>query len=317
MRLRVALFSSLLAATLAITGCDDSSTTPDNASKISIEHAQGTTRVPLNPQKVIILNPSVLDNADALNIKVAGVPQTSTHLPTFLSKYSGAEYMNAGTLFEPNYEALSQAKPDLIIAGGRAVDAYDKLSAIAPTIALDVDTQHFTQSLSQRTEQLASIFGKEEEAKTLLANFTSKIDTIKQKSANAGSAMVLMVSGGKMSAYTPGSRFGFIFDELGFTPAATFEQTGRHGNVVTSEFILNANPDWLFVLDRDNAIGRAEGQPAQQVLDNPLIHKTKAWQDGRIIYLDSASLYIAGGVQSYTQLMDQISSVLDKQVSEQ
>ena len=129
--------------------------------------------------------------------------------------------------------------------------------------------------------------------------------------------MVLMISGGKMSAYTPGSRFGFVFDELGFTPAATFTETGRHGNVVTSEFILNANPEWLFVLDRDNAIGRAEGQSAQQILDNPLIRKTKAWQNNHIIYLDSASLYIAGGVQSYTQLMDKINTVLDKQTAAQ
>ncbi|EPU6226725.1 siderophore ABC transporter substrate-binding protein [Yersinia enterocolitica] len=317
MRLRLALFSSLLALTAVLTGCDNSSATPEDTAKISIEHAQGTTQVPLNPQKVIILNPSVLDTADALNIKVAGVPQTSTHLPAFLSKYTGSEYLNAGTLFEPDYEALSQAKPDLIIAGGRAQDAYDKLSAITPTIALDIDPKHFTQSLTQRTEQLASIFGKEEEAKTLLGKFTSQIDAIKQKSANAGSAMVVMVSGGKMSAYTPGSRFGFIFDELGFTPAASFTEAGNHGNVVTSEFILNANPEWLFVLDRDNAIGRTENQSAQQILDNPLIRKTKAWQNDQVVYLDSASLYIAGGVQSYMQLMDKISSVLDKQVAAQ
>lgn len=118
MRLRLALFSSLLALTAVLTGCDNSSATPEDTAKISIEHAQGTTQVPLNPQKVIILTPSVLDTADALKIKVAGVPQTSTHLPAFLSKYTGSEYLNAGTLFEPDYEALSQAKPDLIIAGG-------------------------------------------------------------------------------------------------------------------------------------------------------------------------------------------------------
>ncbi|CNL44128.1 siderophore ABC transporter substrate-binding protein [Yersinia aldovae] len=317
MRLRTALFLSLLMATAILTGCDDSSAPPETTAKISIEHAQGTTQVPLNPQKVIILNPSVLDTADALSINVAGVPQTSTHLPAFLSKYSGSGYLNAGTLFEPDYEALSQAKPDLIIAGGRAQDAYDKLSAIAPTISLDIDSQNFTQSLTHRTEQLASIFGKEKEAKVLLGNFTSQINSIKQKSANAGSAMVLMVSGGKMSAYTPGSRFGFVFDELGFTPAATFTETGRHGNVVTSEFILNANPEWLFVLDRDNAIGRTEGQSAQQILDNPLIRKTKAWQNNHVIYLDSSSLYIAGGIQSYSQLMDKVSSVLDKQAAAQ
>lgn len=311
MRLRVALFSSAVTAALALTGCDSASKDADAAPKITLEHAQGSTQVPLHPQKVVILNPATLDNADALHISVAGVPQTDSHLPPFLAKYSGSSYLNAGTLFEPNYEALSNAKPDLIIAGGRAHDAYDKLSAIAPTIALDVDPQHFTQSLTQRTEQLASLFGKEEEAKALLSNFDAQIAALKAKSANAGSAMVLMISGGKMSAYSPGSRFGFVFDELGFKPAVNFPQSGKHGNVVSSEFILNANPDWLFVMDRDNAIGRPEGQSAQQVLDNPLIEKTNAWKNQHVVYLDSASLYIAGGIQSYSRMMDKISAALD------
>ncbi|MFS2224831.1 siderophore ABC transporter substrate-binding protein [Pantoea sp. B65] len=313
MKLRLALTSSLVAATFIIGGCGAAAAEDNKTAGISIEHAQGTTRVPVNPRQVIILNPATLDIADALQIPVAGVPQTSTHLPPFLAKYQGKPYLNAGTLFEPDYEALSNAKPDLIIAGGRAHDAYDKLSEIAPTIALDIDNQHFVESLSQRTEQLAAIFGKQPQAKTLLDGFRQKIAALKVKSADAGTAMVLMISGGKMSAYTPGSRFGFVFDVLGFKPAASFAQTGRHGNVVSSEFILQTNPQWLFVLDRDNAIGRKEGQSAQQVLDNPLIRKTAAWQNKHIVYLDSASLYIAGGLQSYSQLMDNISSTLDQQ----
>lgn len=311
MRLRAALFASFVTASLALTGCDDSSAQSTAGASLSVEHAQGNTQVPLNPKKVIVLNPATLDIVDALKIPVAGVPQSSTHLPSYLAKYSGSSYLNAGTLFEPDYEALSNAKPDLIIAGGRAHDAYDKLSELAPTIALDIDPQHFMPSLAQRTNQLGEIFGKQAEAKTLLESFTAQTEKIKQKSAHAGSAMIIMISGGKMSAYSAGSRFGFIFDQLGFTPAATFPQTGKHGNVVSSEFILNANPDWLFVLDRDNAIGRAEGQSAQQVLDNPLIEKTNAWKNQRVIYLDSASLYIAGGIQSYTQLMDKVSTALD------
>jgi len=312
MKLHFALASSLVAASLILTGCDNASAEAKESATVSIKHEQGTTQVPVNPKKVIVLNPSTLDIVDALNILVAGVPQNSTHLPPFLAKYSGKEYLNAGTLFEPDYEALSNAKPDLIIAGGRARDAYNKLSAIAPTIALDIDSQHFVDSLTERTEQLGSIFDKQQEAKTLLDNFNQKITEVKAKSANAGSAMVVMISGGKMSAYTPGSRFGFVFDVLGFKPAANFTQTGRHGNVVSSEFILQTNPQWLFVLDRDNAIGRNEGQSAQQVLDNPLIAKTDAWKNKHIVYLDSASLYIAGGVQSYSQLMDKISSTLDQ-----
>ncbi|WLS79173.1 siderophore ABC transporter substrate-binding protein [Erwinia pyri] len=307
---------SALAASLVITGLTIGSFplafAAEKTETLTVVHAQGTTQVPLKPQKVIILNPATLDNADALNIPVAGIPKNSAHLPPFLAKYQGDNYLNAGTLFEPDYEALANASPDLIIAGSRARDAYDKLSEIAPTIALDTDPQYFVASLTQRTEQLAAIFGKQEEAKTLLAGFAAKIAAIKAKSAQAGTAMVIMINGGKMSAYTPGSRFGFIYDALGFEPATRFKQTGRHGNVVSPEFILQTNPDWLFVLDRDNAIGRKEGQSAQQVLDNPLIRKTSAWQHQHIVYLDSASLYIAGGLQSYSQLMDTISTALDK-----
>lgn len=312
MRLSALFTSTILASALALTGCDDTNAQASASAKtIKVEHAQGTTDVAQPPQKVIVLNPSTLDNIDALQIPVAGVPKNSAHLPAFLAKYQGDAYLNAGTLFEPDYEAISNAKPDLIIAGGRAHDAYDKLSAIAPTIALDVDPKQFTQSLTQRVEQLGEIFNKQQEAKALTDAFTAHIAALREKSEHAGKAMVIMVSGGKMSAYAPGSRFGFIFDELGFKPAATFSQAGKHGNVVTSEFIMNTDPDWLFVLDRDSAIGRAEGSSAQQVLDNALMHKTKAWQNKHIVYLDSASLYIAGGIQSYTRLIENINSVLD------
>lgn len=316
MRLSSVFTATILATSLALSGCDDSTAQTASANTLNIEHAQGTTAVAPSPQKVIVLNPSTLDNMDALQIPVAGVPKNSTHLPAFLAKYQGDAYLNAGTLFEPDYEAISNAKPDLIIAGGRAHDAYDKLSAIAPTVALDVDTKNFTQSLTQRVEQLGEIFNKQQQAKALTDAFAAKISALREKSAHAGNAMVIMISGGKMSAYTPGSRFGFIFDQLGFKPAATFSEAGKHGNVVTAEFIMNTDPDWLFVLDRDSAIGRAESQSAQQVLDNALIHKTKAWQNKRIVYLDSASLYIAGGIQSYTRLMDSINAVLDNAKSE-
>lgn len=312
MRLNLALKTTLLASLLALAGCYGQAVAAEQAPTLTIEHAQGTTKVPLRPKKVIVLNPQTLDTMDALGIVVAGVPQTSAHLPPFLAKYSGGGYLNAGTLFEPDYEALSNANPDLIIAGGRAHDAYDKLSAIAPTIALDVDDQHFLASFTQRTEQLAAIFGKQEEAKKQLDAFRQQISQIKAKTANAGSALVLMVSGGKISAFGPGSRFGFIFDELGFKPATVFSETGKHGNIVTSEFVLSVNPDWLFVLDRDSAIGRPAGESAQQVLNNPLIAKTTAWQKRQVVYLDSTSMYIAGGLQSYTQLMSTVNQALDR-----
>lgn len=308
-------FSLVLA--LAVTGCDNNNkdAASNNASStktMTIEHQQGITVIPVDPQKVVVFNTATLDTMDALGIKITAVPQTSVHLPAFLSKYESSDYINAGGLFEPNYEALSNLKPDLIIAGGRSNDAYDKLSEIAPTISLAVDNKDFVNSLSQRTEQLGEIFNKEALAKQLISEFKQKIATVKDKAANHGTAMVIMINGGKMSAYGPGSRFGFIYDELGFKPATSFAESGKHGNVVNAELLLSVNPDWLFVLDRDSAIGNNEAQSAKQVLDNSLMHKTKVWQNNQIVYLDSSAMYIAGGLQTYNQLLDQINQVLDQ-----
>ncbi|WP_392559940.1 siderophore ABC transporter substrate-binding protein [Orbus mooreae] len=303
-----------------VAGCDNNDTTTattNNASTnetITIVHEQGTTTVPVNPQKVVVFNTATLDTMDALGIDViAAVPQTSVHLPDFLKKYEGSDYINAGGFFEPNYEVLSNLKPDLIIAGGRTNDAYDKLSEIAPTISLAVDTKDFVNSMVHRIEQLGQIFNKQAEAKTLTDEFKAKITKVKEKSANHGTAMVIMINGGKMSAYGPGSRFGFIYDELGFKPATSFAQTGTHGNVVNAELLLSVNPDWLFVLDRDSAIGNNEALAAKQVLDNALMHKTKVWQNNKIVYLDSSAMYIAGGLQTYNQLLDQINQVLEQE----
>ncbi|WP_141672932.1 siderophore ABC transporter substrate-binding protein [Gilliamella sp. wkB18] len=306
-------FLVLLAVLLVLVGCDNKKEQQTSANTLIIEHAQGKTNLPENPKKIVVFNTATLDIMDALNIPVTAVPQSDVHYPTFLSKYGRKDYTNVGTLFEPNYEVLSSIQPDVIVAGGRATDAYKKLNDIAPTISLDIDPNNFLSSLTQRTEQLGSIFNKQNEAKKLIADFNQKIEQLKTKTTTAGTALVIMINGGKMSAYGSKSRFGFVFDVLGFQPATTFQEAGRHGNAVTSEFILSVNPQWIFVLDRDNAIGNKEAQSAQQVLDNELIRKTAAWQQNHIVYLDSSSMYIAGGIQTYSRLMDQIGVALQSE----
>src|SRR5690606_21182190 len=110
----------------------------------------------------------------------------------------------------------------------------------------------------------------------------------------AGRVLVVLTTGGRMSAHGPGGRFGILFDEFGFTPAAEGLATGTHGQSISNEFILKTNPDWLFVLDRDAAIGR-EGASAQQLLDNDLVKQTTAGQSGQLVYLNGSNWYLIGG----------------------
>ncbi|XKM13311.1 siderophore ABC transporter substrate-binding protein [Orbaceae bacterium ac157xtp] len=308
----------LLSAAFVLTGCDDQSKTQtsstasatNNEKTRTVQHEQGVTNIPLHPQKVVVINTQTLDTMDALGVNIVGVPKSSVKLPVFLAKYEQDQYTNVGTLFEPNYELLSSLKPDLIMAGGRSADAYGKLSEIAPTISVAVDPKNMVSSMKSVTIELGEIFDKKPQADALVQQFEQKIEQVKKHVNPNDTALVIMINGGKMAAYGPGTRFGFIYDALGFKPATTFAQAGKHGNVMNAEMLLTVNPDWLFVLDRDSAIGNTKAESAQQVLDNALVHKTKVWNNNHIVYLDSSSMYLAGGIQTYMQLLDQVEQVL-------
>lgn len=85
-------------------------------------------------------------------------------------------------------------------------------------------------------------------------------------------------------------------------------EKATHGEAISFEFIRDADPDVLIVIDRLSAIGR-EGEAAAATLDNALVQETNAWKNGKVIYLDSAPIYIAGGgIQSLMGTLDQLIS---------
>ncbi|GGE94590.1 siderophore ABC transporter substrate-binding protein [Mycetocola zhadangensis] len=301
-----------LASALAVSGC--ASTPAESAPKkaaateIDVKHVQGTTEVPVNPEKVITFDMASLDTLDALGVKVAGLPQQN--VPEYLSEYAGEEYLNAGTLFEPDYEAVNAAEPDLIIVANRSAAAYEELSKIAPTIDLTLDWEDYLPSFRTNVETLAGIFEKEDEAAEALEEIDGKIDDAKELAADAGTGLIVMTNAGEITAYGTGSRFAWLHDELDLTPAIDDVEAATHGDPVSAEFILETNPDWLLVIDRDAAIGES-GSTAQQVLDNEVIAGTTAWQNDQVLYLDSVPFYVVmSGIGAVNQMVDQITDGL-------
>ncbi|NNC05824.1 siderophore ABC transporter substrate-binding protein [Corallococcus exiguus] len=276
----------------------------------TIAHAQGNTVVAEHPKQVVVFDLAALDTLDALGVDVQGV--AGEYFPGQLAKYADAKkYPRYGTLFEPDYEALHAARPDLVITGGRSSARYTKLAAMVPTIDQTTDDTHFLDTVVGNTQRLATVFGKEEQARTLVETLNQSIATLKGTTASRGKGLIVLTSGGRMSAYGPGSRFGVLHDTFGIPPAAPSLKASLHGEAVGSEFILETNPDWLFVIDRDAAIG--EGGGAQRLLDNELVHQTTAWKQGQVVYLEPANTYlIGGGIQSMRRLMEQISDVYAK-----
>ncbi|MGD6833043.1 siderophore ABC transporter substrate-binding protein [Sutcliffiella halmapala] len=277
--------------------------------ELTIKHQLGETVVPKNPQKVVVFDFGILDSLDKLDVPVLGVPQAN--IPPYLSKYEDSSYENVGSLKEPDFEKIYSLAPELIIISGRQTDAYEELSDIAPTVFLGVDTTRYMDSYKENMTALGEIFGKEDQVKTELGNVEKAINTLHEKaSALDKTSLIILTNEGNISAYGPGSRFGILHDQFGFTPADDSIEVSTHGQNVSFEYIMEKNPDYLFVIDRGAAV---EGESsAKTLLDNDLMKQVKAVKEDNVIYLDPNYWYLSGGgLTSVSEMVKEVEKVLE------
>lgn len=265
------------------------------AETVTVEHVKGTAQFTEIPQRVVVLGFGSLDVLDQIGVKPVGAPHSL--MPDYLASYKETT-TNTGSLSEPDFEAIYMLKPDVIIAENRMLKVYDKLAQIAPTIMFSIEGEQYWADAQQNWRVLGDIFGKRVEVETIIKETQASITAVNDKVASDDtSAMMLMNNGNNIAMFNKGSRFSIIFDDFGFVEsksATVAPIKGTHGNLISFEYIADAKPEVLYVLDREKAIGKSEGR-AQQLFDNPLVAATPAAQQGKIVYLDSSAWYLAGG----------------------
>lgn len=306
--------STLIALTalagLALAGCASGDGSPANSSQgndapaigdpaaadLTLSGVDGDVTLDAIPQRVVALDYASLDTLHTLGLDAAVVGTSTDLLPESLASF--ASTTNVGTFFEPDIETIAALDPDLILITGRTAgsEALPELQRLAPTVNVSPDPAHWLDSAAARAADLAALYGATDAATPHLDAIAASADAARASLASAGPGLFITVSGGKLSAYGPGSRFGFVYTDLGLVPAAEISTADSHGQEVSFEFLAQTNPQTLIVMDRDAAIGQGvEGQAAQQVLDNDLVAATDAAKNGRITYVDSADWYLVGG----------------------
>lgn len=279
-------------------------------SDIEVTHELDTEPVVVakNPETVVVFDFGILDTLDDLGVEVAGLPQAN--VPGYLEKYTDEKYTNLGSLKEPDFEALHALKPDVIFISSRQADLYDQFAEIAPTVYVGLDYSDYMTSFKHNMELVADIFGKEDEMAAELTEIDDQIAAIKEKaSAIEEKALIVLGTEGKVSAYGPSSRFGIIHDVFGFKAADDNIEASTHGQNITFEYILDTNPDLLFIIDRDAAIGN--GASAKDSIENDLVMKTNAFQNDKMIYLNGEYWYLSGGgLLSMKEMIKEVEAAL-------
>jgi len=294
MQKRLSLAVAFLTAVLvfsAVAAAEDS---------IRVVHSLGEAVVKRFPEKIVVFDYAALDIMEFLGIEPTAVAKSS--LPQYLERFKDAKYIDAGTLFEPNFERIFALQPDVIFASTRQASVYDELAQIAPTVYFEIDTDDYWGSFAYNARLTAEIFGKEDEAEAELAALAADAARVNALAGASGlRTLVLMANDGALSAYGPGSRFGIVYSEFGFTPADHNLEAATHGQNVSYEYLLQINPEAIFVIDRASTVGGSV--TAEQVLDNVLVKAIDAARNGRIAYLTSQVWYTAAGGLKATRIM--------------
>lgn len=270
--------------------------------------------VPYDPERIAILDMACLDILDSLGVGDRVVGSAGTSLDYLQDYVTDENIENLGTIKEADMEAVMACEPDVIFIGGRLSSSYDTLSEIAPVVYLSTDTEiGVVESVRKNASTIAAMFGLEDQVDELMADFDERIETL-EAFAEGKTAIVGMCTSGSFNVLGNDGRCSMIGREIGFENVGVDANvdTSTHGNEASFEYVVEKNPDYIFVMDRDAAIGTDGAQLAQDIMENELVQGTDAYKNGQLVYLEHPAVWYTaeGGVQALDLMLQDLENTL-------
>ena len=288
------------------------------ASSVSIEANDGTVDIKLPVTRAASLDNRTFEVLAQWNVPLVAAPKKL--IPSTITAYNGDDIADVGMHRDPNLEALVAAEPDLIISGQRFSKYDAQIKELAPDVPLinlePREGQPFDQELIREVTDLGEIFGKQDEAKKLVDDFNASIERAKKAYDGSSTVMAVDISGGNIGYVAPGKgrTWGPVFDLLGLKPALEVEgSTDSHtGDDISVEAIAEANPAWIFVLDRDAAITKdGSNTPAETVINgNAALQNVAALQNKHVVYAPNDT-YTNESIITYTEIFNSIADAFE------
>lgn len=267
------------------------------------------------PKNMIVIDYGFLDTLDALGVEgIVGIAANGGkgNIPTHLKeKYVNDSVADIGTLKAIDFEKVAATNPDAIFISGRQAAFYEELKEITPNVVfIGSDNENYVDGVFETVDLAAQLFGKEEKAEALKANLQAKVDQVKEKAAGYENALVAMYNDKKISGFDngPDSRFAYVYNDFGFKPSTTNITSSSHGSDFSYESILSVDPEVLLIIDRT----ASDVETIKADIENDIIKKTRAYKEGKIVYLDGVNWYFSSnGVTTEVDKLDEILNELN------
>lgn len=239
----------------------------------------GTTEVPANPQRVVVLDGPVLDACIALGVKPVGAVTAVGDQPFPAYLGSATEGVgNVGTISEPDLEAILALQPDLILSLlARHEDIYESLSAIAPTVL----SPHFATDWREGFLLFADCLNRHDATSAVVDRFDAAVAEVSSAMAPSPAettVSVIRVFDDIVRQYQASSFSGTVLEAIGLSRPAQQQGTGDTWTELSPERIRDVDAEYLFI----TLWSGATVEQLTAFTDNPLWQALPVVQAGRV-----------------------------------
>ncbi|MGG3125103.1 Fe(3+) dicitrate ABC transporter substrate-binding protein [Priestia megaterium] len=282
-KVKIVSILAIMSILLVLAGCgtNQGSSKEDSNSnqKVAIKHELGTTNVPKNPKKVVVLELSFVDALQGLGMNPVGIADDNKKDMIEKLVKGKVDYTSVGTRQQPNLEVISSLQPDLIIADVQRHKAiYKDLEKIAPTIELNSRESTYEDNIDA-FKTIAKATGKEKQAEKRLSEHKATIAQLKKelKQENGQTILPAVVRDTSFQAHTSSSYDGEFLEELGLKDAVQSKEAYAEMNL---EQLSDINPDILILANNEGKL-LTDGWKT-----NPLWKNLKAVKNNKVFVVD-------------------------------
>lgn len=274
-----------------------------------VKHALGTTDVPPDPQRVVVINQySPLDALLALNITVVGATGDPAADFPFAAwqqgRTDGIELI--GSAAEPNLEKIVALKPDLILGPSYINEMYDQLSQIAPTVALPLEFRSSRDDL----RMVADVVNRRADAEQVIRQFDARLAEFRAAMGPRLDQIDVSVARVFPDRFMieGESYVTTLLEEAGLRrPTA---QQISETQELSLEQVAALDGDVIFLYSAANAALEQDNRAARdELLQNPLFQSLRAVKTDRVYVVDSF-VWAGGGILWANRVLDDLFTYL-------
>jgi iron complex transport system substrate-binding protein len=266
-----------------------------------VRHPLGEARVPLDPARIVTLEPSLTDAVAALGFadRIVGTVQDGDGFHAHVAPLLPPGTARLGFEWEPNLEAVARADPDLILTWDWYPEPVPELARIAPTVVLPYaaydelvgPTLSDEQYLTWLVREVAAVLGAEERVEPVLQTYRDAVAAGRERlGAAVGDRTVALLDVREdrilLSGYGFDGVSALLYGDLRLRPDPLSE-----GFAVWEEL----SPERIPELSADVVLTFADGEAAQArlagVLDDPLWQRVPAVAAGAVHVVPSGLYY--------------------------